>query len=197
MFNKKSYSCYNIFGDKMKKVIVKVEKIKQNIILPEYQSEGSAGMDIRAAEDVLIMPGETKLIPTGLKLEIPEGYEIQIRPRSGLSLNTPLRIPNSPATIDSDYRLELKIILSNISEKVYNVINTNNKYTLEEQNKDLYNIYDINTKGNKNGIYSIKKGDRIAQIVLSNIEKINIKVVNKVKDAGTIRKGGFGSTGIK
>lgn len=181
----------------MKKVTLKIEKLKENIVLPEYQSEGSSGMDIRATEDVLLMPGETKLISTGLKFEIPEGYEIQIRPRSGLSLNTPLRIPNSPATIDSDYRLELGVILSNISEKIYNVINIDNKYILKEQDSSLYNVYDISTKGNKNGIYSIKKGDRIAQIVLSKVEKIDIKIVNKVKDAGTTRKGGLGSTGTK
>ena len=181
----------------MKKVILKIEKLKEDIVLPEYQSEGSAGMDIRSSEDILLMPGETKLIPTGLKLEIPEGYEIQIRPRSGLSLNTPLRVPNSPATIDSDYRLELGIILSNISEKIYNVVNINNNYVLKEQDKDLYNVYDISTKGNKNGIYSIKKGDRVAQIVLSKVEKTDIKIVNKVKESGTTRKGGLGSTGTK
>ncbi|HOZ54090.1 MAG TPA: aminotransferase [Bacilli bacterium] len=181
----------------MKEVVLKVKQIKDNIILPEYQSFGSSGMDIRASEDILIMPGETKLISTGLIFEIPEGYELQVRPRSGLSLNTPLRVTNSPATIDSDYRLELGIIINNSSEKIYNVVEVGNKYILKEQEKSLYNVYDINTKGNMNGIYSIKKGDRVAQIVLAKVEKANIIKVDEIKKVNTTRSGGFGSTGTK
>lgn len=80
---------------------------------PQSGSPGSAGFDIVAAEDAIILPGATKLLATGLKLAIPRGYEIQIRPRSGLSLKTSLRIANSPGTIDSDYRDEIKVICQN------------------------------------------------------------------------------------
>lgn len=100
-----------------KSVTVYVEKIDKDITLPEYSFYGDACMDIRANLDVIIKPNETKIVPTGLKIAIPLGYEIQVRPRSGLSLKTTLRIPNSPGTIDSGYRDELGIIVHNISNK--------------------------------------------------------------------------------
>ncbi|MGB4610179.1 MAG: dUTP diphosphatase [Saccharofermentanales bacterium] len=81
--------------------------------IPQSGSSGAAGRDLIVAEDCVILPGQTKLIATGIKTAIPIGYEIQIRPRSGLSLRTSLRIPNSPGTIDSDYRDEIKVIAQN------------------------------------------------------------------------------------
>ena len=86
-------------------------KLDTDVILPKYSHPGDAGMDIYANEEILIKPQETVLIGTGLKLEIPIGFEIQVRPRSGLSLKTPLRIANSPGTADSGYRGELKVII--------------------------------------------------------------------------------------
>jgi dUTP pyrophosphatase len=84
---------------------------------PEYATEGSAGMDLRAwlPEPVILNPMERKLIPTGLFLEIPEGYEVQIRPRSGMAIHHGITCLNSPGTVDSDYRGEIKIILVNLS----------------------------------------------------------------------------------
>lgn len=79
--------------------------------LPTYAIRGDAGMDIRASETVVLTPGETKLVPTGLYVALPEGYELQVRPRSGLSLRSELRIPNAPGTIDSNYRGEIQIIM--------------------------------------------------------------------------------------
>jgi dUTP pyrophosphatase len=92
---------------------------KSNNPLPQYETEGSAGMDIRAfiPAKINLQPLERKLIPTGLYLQIPEGFEGQIRPRSGLALKKGLSIPNSPGTIDSDYRGELKILLINLSSE--------------------------------------------------------------------------------
>lgn len=84
--------------------------------LPSYETAGSAGMDVRAAEDLTIAPGERGLVGTGLAFAIPEGYEIQVRPRSGLALKKGISIPNSPGTIDSDYRGELRVILLNHGE---------------------------------------------------------------------------------
>ena len=106
--------------DKTKKVYVEI--YRENVQLPTYSNIGDAGMDIRAAENVEIMPGETKIIPTGLKVAIPAGYEIQIRPRSGLSLKTPLRIANSPGTIDSGYRDYSNLIIRQINQ-IKNILN--------------------------------------------------------------------------
>ena len=90
---------------------------KSKHALPEYKTSMSAGMDIRANldEDVVLQSLERKLIPTGLFIELPEGYEVQIRPRSGLALNEGLGLLNSPGTIDADYRGEIGIIVVNLS----------------------------------------------------------------------------------
>ena len=96
-----------------------VEKMQEDAVLPKYAHDGDAGMDLYSVTDVVIQPGETVLIHTGLKFAIPVGYEVQIRPRSGLSLNTPLRIPNAPGTIDSGYRGEICIIMENTSSEKY------------------------------------------------------------------------------
>lgn len=84
--------------------------------IPKYAIEGDSGMDIRASRDLMLYPGTTELIPTGLYFSIPKGYELQVRPRSGYSLKTKFRVANSPGTIDSNYTGELKIIADNIGE---------------------------------------------------------------------------------
>lgn len=86
---------------------------------PRYAIDGDSGMDIRASMSVMLPPGATGLIPTGLYFDIPKGYELQVRPRSGQSLKTKFRIANSPGTIDSNYTGELKIIADNIGEQEY------------------------------------------------------------------------------
>lgn len=96
-------------------VDVYVEICREGVELPQYARQGDAGMDVRAAVDTTIAPQSTAVVPTGLKVAIPEGYEIQVRPRSGLSLKTSLRIPNSPGTIDSGYRNEVGVIVWNSS----------------------------------------------------------------------------------
>ena len=101
----------------METIPVKVRRLENgnNIPLPVYESQGSSGMDIRASvkERVLLKPGEIKLIPTGLAVSVPPGYEAQIRPRSGLALHHGIGMVNSPGTIDSDYRGEIGIIMIN------------------------------------------------------------------------------------
>ncbi|MCX8130802.1 MAG: dUTP diphosphatase [Clostridia bacterium] len=163
-------------------VEVFIEICREGAVLPSYAKPGDAGMDVCAAEDVYIKPGETVIIPTGIKLAIPDGYEIQVRPRSGISLKTPLRITNSPGTIDSGYRDELGIIMSNTSE----VLNSSSEEMIS-----------IDEKGNKRGTYKIKKGDRVAQIVLQVVPKMKFTVVDSVRDIGNDRGGGFGSTGTR
>jgi len=135
---------------------------KSNNALPAYETAGSAGMDIRAfvGEELILKPLERKLIPTGLFIELPLGYEAQLRPRSGLAFKHGISLPNSPATIDSDYRGEIKVALINLS------------------NED----------------FSIKNGDRIAQMIIARHERaawINVEELTDT-DRG---HGGFGSTG--
>lgn len=104
----------------MEKVKVKVVKEK-NITLPKYETLGSAGVDIRAniAEPITLKSLERVLIPTGIKMEIPVGYEVQVRPRSGLAIKHGITMLNSPGTIDSDYRGEIKVIAVNLSKDDY------------------------------------------------------------------------------
>jgi dUTP pyrophosphatase len=94
---------------------IKIKKIVEHAILPEYKSSGAAGFDFYSAnkENVCLQPKETKLIGTGISVEIPEGYEIQVRSRSGLALKDQIVVLNSPGTIDSDYRGEIGVILIN------------------------------------------------------------------------------------
>lgn len=123
-----------------------------HVQLPDYATEGSAGMDIRAnipeSKFLVLKQNERGLIPTGLFIEIPKGMEGQIRPRSGLALNQGITVLNSPGTIDSDYRGEIKILLVNIS----------------------------------NGSQVINHGSRIAQIVFSKCEQIEFEVIEAVNE---------------
>ena len=105
------------------RIDVKIQRLNENAVLPSYAHPTDAGADVSACEEVTINPGETKLVGTGLKVAIPSGYEITLRPRSGMSLKTGLRIANSPATIDSDYRGEIKVPLYNDSDKVQSLDN--------------------------------------------------------------------------
>ncbi len=100
----------------MQTINVKIWRESNTITIPEYATPGSAGVDLCSTMYCMIKPGEQALIPTGIKLAIPEGYEAQIRPRSGLSLDKKITIPNSPGTIDSDYRGEIKVLLKNEGE---------------------------------------------------------------------------------
>jgi dUTP pyrophosphatase len=99
----------------------KLNHFEEGLALPQYETLWAAGADIRAClgldANLVIKPGERVLVPTGLAMEIPQGYEIQVRPRSGLSYKTGLMVVNSPGTVDSDYRGELKVILGNLGNK--------------------------------------------------------------------------------
>jgi len=103
----------------MVKILVK--RLNKNIKLPVYKTSGSSGMDIAANLEkiISIRPGKSALIPTGIMLAIPKNYEIQIRPRSGLAVKNGISVLNTPGTIDSDYRGELKVILINLSKKIF------------------------------------------------------------------------------
>ena len=144
----------------MVKILIK--KTNKEVTTPKYKTDGSSGVDLSAflEKKVVIKPNSSELIPTGLQVAIPEELEIQIRPRSGLAAKESIGVLNSPGTIDSDYRGELKIILFN--------------------------------HGNKDFI--INNGDRIAQMVLTPIIKMELEETDNLPDS--IRgENGFGSTG--
>ncbi len=107
----------------MIKVLIK--KLKKNVKIPKYETLGSSGMDLSANIDstLIIKPGGKCLIPTGLALSIPKNYEVQIRPRSGLAAKNSITVLNTPGTIDSDYRGEIKVILINLGKKDFQVEN--------------------------------------------------------------------------
>lgn len=110
----------------MVKVLIHKSGNAENFELPEYATSGSAGVDLRAAENYIIKSGERALVSTGIKIAVPDGYEIQIRPRSGLALKHGIIIPNSPGTIDSDYRGEIRVILMNLGSEDF-VINSGDR----------------------------------------------------------------------
>ena len=144
------------------KIKLKIEKLANNKKLPYYATEGSAGMDLTAGidEPLAINPFERKLVPTGIIIELPIGYEAQIRPRSGLSIKHGITLVNCVGTVDVDYRGEVCVALINLS----------------------------------NTPYEIQPGERIAQMIVSPVQKVEIEEIEK---AGLTARasGGFGSTG--
>lgn len=192
---------------------VYVEVISQGVRLPSYQNPYDAGMDVCAVDDIIIRPGQTLIVPTGLKFSIPEGYEIQVRPRSGISLRTPLRIANSPGTIDAGYRDELGIIVSNTwpeeknlkacipgrfneDDSAYSTEGSSSDSSWGDSTLDEEKLYTLDNKHNEKGSYIIRKGERVAQLILAAVPRMNLIKVDSVKNIGANRGGGFGSTGV-
>ena len=105
----------------MTKILIK--RLSKEISLPKYETAGSSGMDLAAniAGNINIDPGKTAIIPTGLALSVPKGFEVQIRPRSGLAAKKKITVLNTPGTIDSDYRGEIKVILINLGQETFKV----------------------------------------------------------------------------
>lgn len=153
-----------------------VKKLHPDAVVPEYKSAGASGFDLVALEDTEIIPGQTKMVKTGVVIVVPEGFEVQVRPRSGLALKTPLRVANSPGTVDSDYRGECCVIMTNTSTDVSHVF-VDGQPTLQ-----------------LNGTQLIKKGDRIAQGVIVPVIRAEFEVVEEL-DSTVRGTGGFGSTG--
>ena len=100
-------------------ITIKISRLPhaQDLPLPSYATEGSAGLDVVAAQDFVLEPGDRMAVPTGFSMEIPQGFEVQVRPRSGLALKHGITCLNTPGTIDSDYRGEVKIILANLGSQ--------------------------------------------------------------------------------
>ena len=174
------------FNDELtSSILIPIEFCNKNARMPIYAHETDAGLDIYSTEDINIFPGETILIKTGLKVAIPVGYELQVRPKSGISLKTKLRVANTPGTIDSGYRDEIGIIIENIEQPIQDIsyhFGTNNEIVIDS-------ILHGKT-------YSIEKGQKIAQLVLNKISKANFILVDTVNEIEGDRGGGFGSTGL-
>ncbi|RDU51891.1 dUTP diphosphatase [Helicobacter sp. MIT 00-7814] len=102
-------------------MFIKIKKLHENAIIPQYQTAQSAGFDLHALESSELKAGERALVATGLAFEIEEGYEVQVRPRSGLALKNGISVLNTPGTVDSDYRGEIKIILVNFSNEDFTI----------------------------------------------------------------------------
>ena len=158
----------------------------KEVSLPHYAKEGDAGMDIYSPEEYTIAPGESIIIPTGLKVAIPQGYALLIQPRSGQSAKTKLRVANTPGLIDSGYRDEIGVIVENI----------------EPPFKDI--DYDFNDDGTikinsilHGDTYVISKGQRFAQMRLVQAPKAAFFEVNNIKEIEGDRGGGFGSSGTE
>lgn len=145
----------------MQEVEIKIINTSKNN-LPEYATHGSSGLDLKAnlTNPVILQPLERAMIPTGIFIELPLGFEAQVRPRSGLALKYGITCLNSPGTVDSDYRGELKVILINLS----------------------------------NESFSVNHGERIAQVVISKVEKANWQPVVQL-EFSVRGEGGFGHTG--
>ena len=150
----------------MKTVVINISWIDPrsagDLNLPTYHSADASGMDVAAAvtEPVEMAPGEIKMIPTNLAVAIPPGFEIQVRPRSGMAIKHGVTIINSPGTIDADYRGEVKIGLVNLGPQPY----------------------------------TIKRGDRVAQLVVTPVQRADLQVVTEL-DKTVRQDGGFGHTG--
>ena len=139
-----------------------IKKLHSDVNIPKYETEGSSGLDLEAyiEKNLRLLSGERKLVPTGVSVAMPNNFEIQIRPRSGLAYKNGISVVNTPGTIDSDYRGEIKVLLINLGTEAV----------------------------------TIKKFQRIAQMVICPIIKANLKEVQELPE--TIRgAGGFGSTG--
>lgn len=146
---------------KMEKIRIKIERIDKELPLPKFATTGSVGVDLHSAETFTLNPKEFRKVSTGIKVAVPEGYEGQVRPRSGLAAKHGISIVNTPGTLDSDYRGLLYVIL----------INHGHNY-----------VY-------------IKKGDRIAQLIINKIELFDWELTEKL-DETERGEGGLGHTGV-
>lgn len=144
-------------------ILIKCWPHHEGLALPSYSTAGSSGMDLIAAvgEEVTLLPGKRILIPTGVSISLPTGFEAQIRPRSGLALKHGITLLNTPGTIDSDYRGEIRIIMINLGEEAF----------------------------------VIKRGLRIAQMIISQYVTADFKIVDEL-DVTLRNHGGFGHTGL-
>lgn len=171
-------------NNSMEKIIEIPCEVSEGVELPTYANDGDAGLDIYSPKEYTINPGETKIIPTGIKVAIPKGYAILIQPRSGQSVKTKLRIANTPGLIDSGYRDEIGVIIENIEPPFKDI-----EYHFDDNGKI---IIDSILHGQA---YTIAEGQRFAQMRLVQVPTASFVQVDSVANLGEDRGGGFGHTG--
>ncbi|MHC2451262.1 dUTP diphosphatase [Bacillus altitudinis] len=164
---------------------VNIKRLSADATTPTYAHASDACFDLYAAEDVIIEPGETALVPTGLAFEIPAGYEMQIRPRSGITLKTPLRV--QLGTVDSGYGGEVGVIVDNTAKNggYTNYLTQIDRVLSEPSKTEIYREH----------TYIIRRGDRIAQAVIKPVEQATFTVVDALEETER-GAGGFGSSGV-
>lgn len=170
-------------------VSIPIELCHPDAKIPQYAHTSDSGMDVYALEDITVRPGETVLVPTGIKVALPVGYELQVRPKSGRALKTKFRVANAPGTIDQGYRDEIKIIIDNIEPPIKDI-----EYEYHVDGDNTYCVIKSILHGSE---YHIGKGEKFAQLVLAEVPKVAFYRVDSVMNIGEDRGGGFGSTGIK
>ncbi len=194
--------------------------------VPVYANHNDAGADVFASEDFVLCPGETKVLPLKIKVALPDHLEMQVRPRSGLSLKTSLRIPNSPGTVDAGYRDEVGIILENsynLSALPYEMLR--DPSLMNRIKKDYEILFPVDKEAvftaykgehyettqllnlspflildenhHPYGTIYIEKGMKIAQVVFNEVIHGEFQETSDVTSIGTNRGGGYGSTGLK
>ena len=165
-------------------VEIPIEVCREGAKIPTYATDGSAALDIYSPEEYSINPGETIIIPIGIKVAIPHGYALLIQPRSGMSRKTKLRIANTPGLIDEDYHEEIGVIIENIYPKVLDV-----DQHLPSDHFELVKEYGAS--------FTIGKGERFAQMRLVEVPHVKWREVNKLGVFENDHGAGFGSTGEK
>lgn len=184
---------YNMIADAegiAKKVInIPIELCDKRAKMPQYANNGDSGLDVFALEDVTIGPGQTALVKTGLKVALPYGYELQVRPKSGLSLKSKMRVANTPGTIDSTYRGEIGVIIDNIEPPIKNI---EYEPVFDGDKVDHLVVKSIEYGSNMH----IAAGQKFAQLVLMEVPKAAFYQIETIANDTDRGEGGYGSTGF-
>lgn len=169
-------------GIAKRNVPVAIELCHPDAKIPQYAHISDSGADVYALEDIVVKPGETVLVPTGLKVALLPGFELQVRPKSGRALKTKLRVANTPGTIDQGYRDEIKVIIENVEPPIKDI-------TVDDDGKVTSILYGSD--------FVIGKGEKFCQLVLNEVPKAAFYRVSNVMEVDEEnRLGGFGSTGL-
>ena len=184
-------------GISKRTVQIPIELCHEDAKIPQYAHISDSGVDLYALEDITVHPGQTVLVPTGIKVALPPGYELQVRPKSGRALKTKLRVANTPGTIDQGYRDEIKVIIENVDPPIRAIHFGRPIYDASGNtigyDKDYFGEGSVEYGSD----FFIGKGEKFAQLVLMEVPKAAFYRVEKVQDIGEDRGGGFGSTGLK
>ncbi len=186
----------------MENAQLRYKKVNPAAVEPAYAHDGDSGFDLYATEDVIIEPGFTEKVPTGLAFELPEGYELQVRPKSGISTRTKLRV--TLGTVDASFRGEVHVMVDNIFTVTqrYNTdeFGITEYYPIPGETFDVKNeaATDVSYGLHSHGSYIIRKGEKVAQAVLAPVSQAEFVPLEEGEELGGTSRGdgGFGSTGL-